>query len=550
MKVLNNLDSLDNIQDGNTRKLITKVSSSGSGNAVSGISVSGDTINFTKTNAKGIGAIPKEFGESAVSATAGDTISSVNYGYGLWNGILKSIPILNLSGDLFYRCHERGATTTSNYNDVASGLSNGMFNGSYSGYYTTINPSTDFQTKPLVIEMTRPQSFEFTDVTRLYLVGHRFAEVHSKKYKIEVAYNYTNGEYLWATAYNYDSETTQNVTNRFFGLFNKEESGSTSNWYGIYGIRITFYESTDTVFQLAEIMLINNRGTELPYQSLHAFGDVGGTLYGGIEPYANETYNLGTSSKKWNNVYATTFNGNATTATKATQDKDGNQIDTTYLKKSGGDLSGSIRFLTTAANPSSLTFEENGYDDAFRIIPSFSGADDTNKLFVKSKVAGESDYTDKITIAAKTGNTTFSGMVTAPKIETGTADSSYFQSKKFRGEGDADTYYHAVDFGYNNHDRVDFYEYGAIWNFWKNTTATPTSDTANQALGITLTALKNQGNTYTFPKKDGTFALTGDIPSKTSDLTNDSNFHGIYSGTAAPDASLGSNGDIYIQIES
>lgn len=62
-----------------------------------------------------------------------------------------------------------------------------------------------------------------------------------------------------------------------------------------------------------------------------------------------------------------------------------------------------------------------------------------------------------------------SGKLTAPKIETGSGDTNYFQSRKFRGEGDAATYYHAIDFGYANHDRVDFHEYGGIWNFFKNT---------------------------------------------------------------------------------
>ena len=60
------------------------------------------------------------------------------------------------------------------------------------------------------------------------------------------------------------------------------------------------------------------------------------------------------------------------------------------------------------------------------------------------------------------------GKLTAPQIETGAADTNYFQSRKFRGEGDASTYYHAIDFGYANHDQVDFYEYGGLWNFYKN----------------------------------------------------------------------------------
>ena len=62
-----------------------------------------------------------------------------------------------------------------------------------------------------------------------------------------------------------------------------------------------------------------------------------------------------------------------------------------------------------------------------------------------------------------------SGKLTAPKIETGSGNTNYFQCRKFRGEGDANTYYHAIDFGYKNHDQVDFHEWGGIWNFFKNT---------------------------------------------------------------------------------
>lgn len=64
------------------------------------------------------------------------------------------------------------------------------------------------------------------------------------------------------------------------------------------------------------------------------------------------------------------------------------------------------------------------------------------------------------------------GLFTAPYIATGLDGSHYFQSAKFRGEGDANTYYHAVDFGYAGHDRVDFHEYGGTWNFYKNTKGT------------------------------------------------------------------------------
>lgn len=64
------------------------------------------------------------------------------------------------------------------------------------------------------------------------------------------------------------------------------------------------------------------------------------------------------------------------------------------------------------------------------------------------------------------------GLFTAPYITTGTDKTHYFQSRKFRGEGNADTYYHAIDFGYSGHNQVDFHEYGGIWNFYENTKGT------------------------------------------------------------------------------
>lgn len=66
---------------------------------------------------------------------------------------------------------------------------------------------------------------------------------------------------------------------------------------------------------------------------------------------------------------------------------------------------------------------------------------------------------------------TLTGNLTAPSFQTGSGAANYFQCRKFRGEGNADTYYHAIDFGSAGHDQVDFYEYGGVWNFWKNTSS-------------------------------------------------------------------------------
>ena len=67
--------------------------------------------------------------------------------------------------------------------------------------------------------------------------------------------------------------------------------------------------------------------------------------------------------------------------------------------------------------------------------------------------------------------------------------------------------------------------------------------------GNAVTSVSVSGDTITYTKGT-TFVVPSDLPTKISDLTNDSNFHGIYSGTSEPDTSLGKDGDIYIQIES
>lgn len=64
---------------------------------------------------------------------------------------------------------------------------------------------------------------------------------------------------------------------------------------------------------------------------------------------------------------------------------------------------------------------------------------------------------------------TVTGGITAPNFQTGSAAANYFQCRKFRGEGDTNSYYHAIDFGYSGHDSVDFYEYDPNWKFYKCT---------------------------------------------------------------------------------
>lgn len=85
---------------------------------------------------------------------------------------------------------------------------------------------------------------------------------------------------------------------------------------------------------------------------------------------------------------------------------------------------------------------------------------------------------------------------------------------KIRGEGDADVYYHGIDFSGPSKDTVDFYEYGAKWNFYQNQAA----DNSSRILVGAITPTGYQGNaqlsgtptapTPNRPNKSDTIATT------------------------------------------
>lgn len=127
-------------------------------------------------------------------------------------------------------------------------------------------------------------------------------------------------------------------------------------------------------------------------------------------------------------------------------------------------------------------------------IPDISGKADKSSL---SKVATSGSYNDLLnkptnlvttdTEQTVTGTKHFNA-ITANTIGTGSDANNYFQSQKFRGEGDANTYYHAVDFGYAGHNQVDFYEYGGNYNFYINTQAN--TDSRQLLFGINPSGIK------------------------------------------------------------
>ena len=120
------------------------------------------------------------------------------------------------------------------------------------------------------------------------------------------------------------------------------------------------------------------------------------TVDGYLYPYTDNTRNLGTSSNRWANAYATTFHGyldgNAATATKATQDSSGQQINTTYIKN--------VK-LVSGANPS---YEfTRGDNTTFRInVPNVLSGFTANRLIYSSsatEIRSTSHYADTTSVA-------------------------------------------------------------------------------------------------------------------------------------------------------
>ena len=135
---------------------------------------------------------------------------------------------------------------------------------------------------------------------------------------------------------------------------------------------------------------------------------------------------------------------------------------------------------------------------------------------IAAEAAKKVDISDKV---SKSGDT-MTGKLTVPQVETGDGNSNFFQCRKFRGEGDANTYYHAIDFGYANHDKVDFHEYGGIWNFFKNT-----SGKAND--GVLCGSITSNGWEGRAKLKSGSTMVTSQLTENSDAIATTAFVHGL-----------------------
>lgn len=144
-----------------------------------------------------------------------------------------------------------------------------------------------------------------------------------------------------------------------------------------------------------------------------------------------------------------------------------NDFTDTLLSKLNGIESGAQVNTVTGVKGSAETSYRTGNINITKANIGLGNVDNTSDANKPISTATQTALNGKV---SKSGDT-MTGTLVVPIVQTGSTDANYFQTRKMRGEGSASTYYHAIDFGYAGHNQVDFYEYGGLWNFYKNTTA-------------------------------------------------------------------------------
>ena len=200
---------------------------------------------------------------------------------------------------------KRGGSAKIYYDGVEKSLDiSNVFDGSPS--YWAIDPTG---VTKIVIELTLHKTFTWTNTV---YVDFGSAGWRAKSVAIDVI-NTNNSETEWTNK--------STITNNSIG--EHKITFSHNDGKGFNKVRFTFSDwATSTIFRIACLGIVNYGSSGLRETFVPKDG---GSVYGAITPYSNNSIDLGSSSSKWKNVYATTFNGNlsgnastSTTATKAT----------------------------------------------------------------------------------------------------------------------------------------------------------------------------------------------------------------------------------------
>ena len=266
----------------------------------------------------------------------------------------------------------RGGTcvaTNITTNTVINSAPTNWFDGtpSYQGF--TVNAKTD------IVEIMIKSPTEYSWTT-MFGIGFGADNWKASDVKFEIGYETSKGT-VWATRYDITgsgkaihsfSSQGPGTTNTTTGTDGSTITGTSSNTWN--RIKITLTNFTTTTPRIAQIWSINYGSKGLANNFLQQSG---GSLYGNLNPYKNDTYNLGTTEKKFKTIYATTFEGTATNASKVNNltvetavPANAKFTDTTYTGENGVTVSGTkisnsgVRSIATGTTNGTISVDTNG----------------------------------------------------------------------------------------------------------------------------------------------------------------------------------------------
>lgn len=255
-----------------------------------------------------------------------------------------------------------------------------LFDGSPN--YWTQNPTNITEIK---MELTLHRTFSWGN--NIYCdfgnVGWR-----AKHIKIEVM-NTNYASDVWTTKLD-----TNNDKGNIFCTVSHTPVGADNAGGGFNKIRFTFTNwNNATNFRIAQLGVYNY--SSLGSRETSMSRGIDDYVFRNITPNSNNTYNLGSSSNKWANVYATTFTG---TATKATGDKNGADITTTYQKKltAGTNITIDANNVISAegggSEASVIRMTQNSYDTMYNGLINPTGYSSELAVFSAEPSSYSNDY--------------------------------------------------------------------------------------------------------------------------------------------------------------
>lgn len=272
-------------------------------NAVS-ITVGGTTKNIAASTMKtslGLGSLAYLSSLPASSITQGYLNTHPENAPIILPFINNDLAFLNKKGGS-YKVYQTTSTdyTAASLTETAVTLNSGdnLFDGSPS--YATISTTGAFVA---VIDMTLHKVFSYSNV---FYIDFGSAQWRAKKVSVYVMNADTE------TAYTFKQSIEDNAKGNWFASVSHTSVNSAGTTvYGFNRLRVVlsdFYNTSSTSGKrIAQVGLLNYGSYGVTETYISRGGCAG--IYGSLVPHTNNNINLGSSSKKWANVYATTFTG-------------------------------------------------------------------------------------------------------------------------------------------------------------------------------------------------------------------------------------------------